>query len=135
MIMRSRFQFCGPDGSLCLDEAKVVWQDIQAAAEEAYDRTAECSFTSFVGYEWTASVGNGENLHRNVIFRNARVPAYAPSWVETPSAFDLWQSLQRDCVDGVPGCDASRDSLSVMGHRPIAFGIGFGLWTCRYKLL
>lgn len=105
IVQRERFGFCGEDGERCRTEAAVVWQDIQAAAEEAYDRTAECSFTSFVAYEWTASVGNGENLHRNVIFRNARVPAYAPSWVETPSAFDLWQSLQRDCVDGVPGCD------------------------------
>jgi hypothetical protein len=106
MMMRERFQFCGPDGSLCLDQAKIVWQDIQAAAEEAYDRTAECSFTSFVGYEWTASVGHGENLHRNVVFRNATVPDLPPSWVETPSAFELWRHLERDCVQGRPGCDA-----------------------------
>lgn len=106
MMMRKRFQFCGPDGSLCLDAAKLVWKDIQAAAEEAYDRTAECSFTSFVGYEFTASVGAGENLHRNVVFKNAKVPELPPSWVETPSAYALWEHLQRDCVDGLPGCDA-----------------------------
>ena len=106
LMMRSRFEFCGPDGSLCLDQAKIVWDDIQTAAEEAYDRTAECSFTSFVVYEWTASVGNGENLHRNVVFRNEKVPNLPPSWVETPSAFDLWAHLQEQCVDGVAGCDA-----------------------------
>ena len=106
LMLRDRFQLCGADGALCLSEAGVVWKDIQAAAEEAYDRTASCSFTSFVGYEWTASVGNGANLHRNVVFRNERVPSLPASWVETPSAVDLWQHLQRDCIDGIQGCDA-----------------------------
>ncbi|MCS5635202.1 MAG: DUF3604 domain-containing protein [Myxococcota bacterium] len=105
LIFRDRFQFCGENDERCLNEAMVVWRDIQAAAEEAYDRSAECSFTSFVGYEWTASVGNGLNLHRNVIFRNERVPSQPPSWVETPSAYALWQHLQRGCVDGIEGCD------------------------------
>ena len=106
LLLRDRFQFCGENGELCLKEAMVVWRDIQAAAEEAYDRSSECSFTSFVGYEWTASAGNGVNLHRNVIFRNDRVPSLPPSWVETPSAYALWQHLQRGCIDGVEGCDA-----------------------------
>jgi hypothetical protein len=106
LLMRERFNLCGENGERCLQEAGVVWRDIQAAAEEAYDRSAACRFTSFVGYEWTASVGNGVNLHRNVIFRNEHVPALPPSWVETPSAFDLWGELQRDCVDAGTGCDA-----------------------------
>jgi hypothetical protein len=106
LIMRSRFEFCGPDGSLCLEQARVVWAEIRAAAEEAYDRTSECSFTSFVGYEWTATVGAGDNLHRNVVFRNDRVPELPVSWVETPSAADLWTQLQKQCLDGIEGCDA-----------------------------
>ncbi len=105
MILRSRFGFCGPGGSLCDEQARLVWKDIQAAAEETYDRTSECAFTSFVGYEWTASVGTGENLHRNVVFRNDKVPPLPPSWVDTPSAYDLWQRLQAECVEGVAGCD------------------------------
>ena len=105
LLNQDRFQFCGEDAERCLNEAMVVWRDIQAAAEEAYDRSSECSFTSFVGYEWTATVGNGVNLHRNVIFRNDRVPSQPPSWVETPSAYNLWQHLQRGCVDGIEGCD------------------------------
>jgi hypothetical protein len=106
IIMRDRFEFCGPNGSLCLDQAKIVWQDIQESAEEAYDRTKQCTFTSFVGYEWTASVGAGENLHRNVVFKNALVPELPPSWVDTPSAYNLWEHLQEKCIDGVKGCDA-----------------------------
>jgi len=105
LLARDRFEFCGEDGELCMINHRAAWQDIQDAAEEAYDRSAECSFTSFVGYEWTASVGNGENLHRNVIFRNEKVPSYAMSWVDTPSAYDLWIGLERDCLRGTPGCD------------------------------
>lgn len=29
------------------------WTNIQKAAEDNYDRTAACSFTRFVGYEYT----------------------------------------------------------------------------------
>lgn len=106
IVGKDRFQYCGEDDRRCLETAQVVWGDVQAAAEEAYDRTAACSFTSFIGYEWTASVGTGGNLHRNVIFRNAQVPAYPASWVETPSARALWSALRSDCIDGIPGCDA-----------------------------
>ena len=46
----------------------------RTASNEADDRSSGCAFTTFVGYEWTASV-NTRNLHRNVLFRNERVPA------------------------------------------------------------
>jgi hypothetical protein len=106
MIQRNRFEFCGAGGKDCLVQAEVVWKDIQAAAEESYDRTAQCGFTSFVGYEWTASGAAGANLHRNVIFRNANVPRLPVSSVESASAYDLWARLQRECIDGKKGCDA-----------------------------
>ena len=48
----------------------------QEAAEAAYDRSAACRFTTFVGYEWSLTPGS-VNLHRNVIFRNAVVPSLA----------------------------------------------------------
>jgi hypothetical protein len=106
LIARERYaSVCGEDDARCLREAGVVWRDIQEAAQEAYDRSSTCSFTSFVGYEWTASVGTGVNLHRNVIFRNDKVPPLPASWVDTPSAAALWTRLQKDCIDGVPGCD------------------------------
>lgn len=106
IVGRERFQYCGEDDRLCLEMAGVVWRDIQAAADEAYDKSPECRFTSFVGYEWTGSVGRGANLHHNVVFRNAKVPAYAPSFVEAGSAAALYDALQRSCVDATPGCDA-----------------------------
>jgi hypothetical protein len=43
-----------------------TWETILKAAEEA---NAPGRFTAFIGYEWT-SLSNGNNLHRNVIFRD-----------------------------------------------------------------
>ncbi len=101
-----RFDFCGEHGAGCLEAAQYVWRDTQAAAEEAYDRSAACRFTSFVGYEWTSGVDNGKNLHRNVIFRNERVPSLPISTMETgPNAAQLWEQLERECVKGTPGCE------------------------------
>lgn len=63
---------CNDNPELC-DKAELeVWNEVQKAAEEAYDRSSECSFTSFVAYE-NASTPLLNNWHRNVIFRNDRV--------------------------------------------------------------
>ena len=43
-----------------------AWDEIMKAAEEANDPG---HFTAFIGYEWTSNTG-GNNLHRNVIFRD-----------------------------------------------------------------
>src|SRR5262245_27903221 len=101
-----RFGFCGEGGAACLAAARTVWQETRDAAEGAYDRSAACRFTSFVAYEWTAGVDNGKNLHRNVIFRDEPVPELPSSVMETGvAAARLWDSLERDCVNGLPGCE------------------------------
>jgi len=106
LLLKSRRGICGKGGEDCERADASVWRAIRDAAEEAYDRSAACRFTSFVGYEWTATVEDGINLHRNVIFRNDRVPAMPVSWVETPTAVDLWDRLEAACVEGISGCDA-----------------------------
>jgi len=74
-------------------------------AETAYDRTSECSFTTFVGYEYTATTA-AANLHRNVVFRNALVPDLPISYIEQPTAQKLWEALERSCREGIEDCDA-----------------------------
>jgi hypothetical protein len=68
-----RYAFCGPEGRTCLDAARGPWTEVRDAAEQAYDRSSACRFTSFVAYEWSLTPGTVD-LHRNVIFRNAVVP-------------------------------------------------------------
>jgi hypothetical protein len=100
--------FCSTPGVDCDAHAVSVWQDIQAAAEEAYDRTAACSFTSFIGYEHTPSP-LGRHRHRNVIFRNDHVPAIALSHLDTlPGGVPqgLWNALDAQCIGAGTGCDA-----------------------------
>ena len=108
----SRMGFCGPDGERCRAAAHTPWREMQDAAEAAYDRSAACRFTTFVGYEWTGAPGSN-NLHRNVIFRNAAVPDLPTSYIDEPRPEGLWRALRRDCMDAaaVPagaktGCDA-----------------------------
>jgi hypothetical protein len=100
--------FCFEPGVDCDAAAVSVWQEMQAAAEGAYDRSAVCAFTSFIGYEHTASP-SGSHLHRNVIFRNERVPDFATSYLETGAAGapqPLWSAIETDCLNAGEGCDA-----------------------------
>ena len=94
-------EICGPDGELCREFAKDPWREMIAAAEDAYDRSADCRFTSLVGYEYTGTPGLS-NIHRNVIFRNANVPLLPVSYVEAPRDHLLWEQLDAVCGDG---CD------------------------------
>lgn len=91
---------CGEDGSLCLDWAASPWQAIIEAAEAASD---DCSFTSFVGYEYTGTPGIS-NYHRNVIFQNATVPSLPVSYVDAPIDSELWAQLD-DVCRREDGCD------------------------------
>ena len=100
----TRFDFCGAGGEHCLAAAHGPWQEIRAAAEAAQDRSAACAFTSFVGYEWTGATGS-KNLHRNVIFRDERVPELPASYFEASSPEALWDVLERDCLEAGTGCD------------------------------
>ena len=70
-----------------------AWQQTIAAAEHYNDPRR---FTAFIGYEWTSNTG-GNNLHRNVIFRDAadRASQVEPYTVYPPYGSDdpvgLWK--------------------------------------------
>lgn len=89
-------ELCGADGSLCREWAEGPWQRIVEAAENAYDRSSACTFTSFVGYEYTGTPGTS-NLHRNVIFRNGVVPTRPVSYIDAPADSLLWNQLDQAC--------------------------------------
>ena len=106
-LLQSRWGFCGDDNEHCLAAAGIVWDEHRHAAEEAYDRSTRCEFTTFVAYEWTAAIDGGGHLHRNVIFRNERVPRLPISVMETgPMAIHLWNRLDAECRDGQEGCES-----------------------------
>lgn len=71
---------------------KNAWQETIDAAEAFNDPG---TFTAFIGYEWTSNTG-GNNLHRNVIFRDngARAGLVQPFTVYPPYGSDdpakLW---------------------------------------------
>ena len=51
--------------------AKSMWEKLTSAAEQY---NAPGQFTALIGYEWTSNP-NGNNLHRNVIFRDGKAKA------------------------------------------------------------
>lgn len=73
-----------------------AWRETIKAAEEANDPGR---FTAFIGYEWTSNTG-GNNLHRNVIFRDgsARASLVEPFTVVQPlgsdNPRDLWKWME-----------------------------------------
>jgi len=67
-------ELCGEDFELCKIAMDSVWADHQRAAERFLDRSENCRFTTFNGYEYTATPDFAK-VHRNVIFRNEVVPS------------------------------------------------------------
>ncbi|NOQ82389.1 MAG: DUF3604 domain-containing protein [Myxococcales bacterium] len=70
-----------------------AWGDVVQAAERHY---APCSFTSFIGWEWT-STPNGNNLHRVVFMPDGeeKARAFLPfSSFDSDKPEDLWAWLE-----------------------------------------
>ncbi|MEM9727469.1 MAG: DUF3604 domain-containing protein [Myxococcota bacterium] len=104
---------CGDAGEHCYAYREAMWIDLQNEAERAYDRSGRCRFTSFVGYEYTASpsdgtvhVGKVHNMHRIVLFRNSIVPRVPVDFFDAAHVQDLWAGLRKHCTGLSSGCDA-----------------------------
>jgi hypothetical protein len=70
--------------------ARSMWERITAAAEK-YNQPGK--FTAFIGFEWTSGP-DGNNLHRNVIFRDGKAEAdqvLPISQYDTTDPEELWQ--------------------------------------------
>jgi hypothetical protein len=117
---------CGDDLSRCAGEAATAWEEIQSAAERW---NSPCEHSSFVAYEYS-SVRLGSNLHRNVIFRNGIVPERPISFLEAVRDYELWEGLERECLDADTGCDviAIPHNSNISNGR--MFSINYpGAWT------
>ena len=70
-----------------------AWQEVIKAADEANEPN---EFTAFIGYEWTSN-DKGNNLHRNVIFRDdgrkaSLIEPYTTQLpLGSPNPRDLWK--------------------------------------------
>jgi len=93
---------CGADGAVCREAASGPWEEVRRAAADANE---PCHFSSFVAYEWTGAEGDGNNLHRNVIFRADASPRLPVSFVDSGTPEKLWSLLAEACSGIGPGCD------------------------------
>ncbi len=100
-----RSDVCGDSDSACRRALETTWQSIQAAAEAWYDRSADCSFTTFHAWEYSRSP-QSTKIHRNVILRNEIVPELPISSLETPVEMDFRRELLEQCNDSGSGCEA-----------------------------
>ena len=121
-MLASHLFLCGRGDRLCKEAAAIPWADTREAAEKYYDRSSECAFTTFVGYEWTGmEPRSGGNLHRNVVFRNATVPPLPITFIDEPTAQRLWRRLDAQCNRAGEGCE----SLAIPHNSNLSAGFMF----------
>jgi hypothetical protein len=95
---------CGPGFSKCIAKMGSVWQEQKIAAERYYDRSSHCAFTTFHGYEYSATPALSK-VHHNVIYRNDSTPPAPIAWVDEPDVYGLWEKLDAECLSAGTGCD------------------------------
>lgn len=88
------------DGLDAPEVMRETWDDIVASANRHYEPG---KFTTFIGYEWT-STPEGQNLHRNVLFRGDTAPLpFSRANSDKPE--DLWTWM---------------DAIRSQGHEALA---------------
>jgi hypothetical protein len=111
---------CAADPQRCLEASVSQWQRIQEQAHAAYDA---CRFTSFVGFEWSATPAKS-HTHRNVIFANEHVTDRAIDYIRYPSLDQLWGELDQRCRPQ-DGCDV----ITIPHNTNMSDGRGFDIET------
>lgn len=106
---------CGKDGQHCIAAAPSIWQDIQNAANEAY---RPGKFTTFIGYEYSPTLVMGGMLHRNVIYRGAKVP---------DTVFGATDGFAEDLLRWLDvNCSGTCQALSIPHNPNFSWGLMFG---------
>src|SRR5262249_41619233 len=91
-----------PSGSpTCVPVVGEAWAAEIIAAQSALDR---CTFTSFIGYEWTNSCtgdgGTAATCHKNVNFGQRNVPPLPFDSLKYTTQESLWAALDTGCHGG-----------------------------------
>ncbi|MEM1435890.1 MAG: DUF3604 domain-containing protein [Pseudomonadota bacterium] len=107
---------CEAEPELCRTARLSQWQRIQAQTNEANE---PCAFTTFVGFEWSATPGFS-HTHRNIIFASERATADALDYLRYPTPRLLWQALERQCR-AEDGCEA----LAIPHNTNMGDGLSF----------
>jgi hypothetical protein len=74
--------------------AKAVWEKNTAIMDRYNDPGR---FTTFIAFEWTSNAGGGDNLHRNVIYRDGKDKADRAlplTTFESENPEDLWKWME-----------------------------------------
>ena len=88
------------------ETTKSAWDVELDAAEKHYDPG---NFTTFAAYEWTSGNGFAHN-HRNVFFKNMKVPDYPVSALEAKTEMELWTALENFRENGATVMAISHNS-------------------------
>jgi len=106
---------CGADGSICRGAAPAVWRDTINAANEFY---RPGRFTTFVGFEYSPTLIDGGQFHRNVIFRGD---------VVTPTVFAAADGFQEDLLRWLDvNCKGDCQALTIPHNPNMSLGLMFG---------
>ena len=101
VIAQLREAFQDPDHEHDLDDRDVqrsAWQEIIESAERNNDPG---NFTAIIGYEFTSSGPEVQNLHRNVLFRGSEVPLQPFSRLDSLNPEDLWAWMDEHRARGM----------------------------------
>jgi hypothetical protein len=80
------------------DVARSAWQEVIEAAEHHNDPGR---FTTFIGYEYTTSGPDAQNLHRNVIFSGSQVPVQPFTRLDSVNPEDMWAWMDDNRAHGM----------------------------------
>ncbi|NRB19687.1 MAG: DUF3604 domain-containing protein [Rhodobacteraceae bacterium] len=91
---------------------KSAWQIMVETAEQHNEPGV---FTAMVGFEWSGAPG-GANLHRNILFRDANVPAAPISYIDVNTEEELWDWMRVQEAEGQQLLAISHNSNASKGR-------------------
>jgi hypothetical protein len=80
----------------CAENAQEDWARYIRLADK-YNEPGK--LTTLIGYEYSPGMAAQGKHHRNIIFRNNKVPNRALSSLDVPNAIKLWKGLEATCID------------------------------------